>query len=501
MQVLPMGGDWNPENKCFGSEVAMDQDNDGTSQDITSFPMQMENKHNSFENLDMLTQEECRESSPKRSVGVWQLASLVYLLTAGGGYGLEPLVGAAGPLPAIVGILIVPWIWSVPQALMTAELSTMFPKDGGCVLWVYEAFGSFLSFQVGWWTFFDSLVDNALLPRLFGDYLSVILGTHVISRWLTTLSGIVVLCICTVLNVIGLHMVGWTCILFTIFICFPFLLLTLMGLPRASPQVWLSFRGWKQSHWRLYFASLLWNLCGYDSAGTCAGEVRNASKTYPKAILLSCAMGIVSFLLPILSTVTFNQDWDIWTDAFWPRACSQVVVGQWLSYWIALGGISSAVGMLNSLLATSSRALYGMVLCGLLPKRLGYLHSVYATPIFCILLVSLGTAFCSIFSFESLLQVDSVLYSLKLALELCAFVSLRYSHGHIWRPFRVGGGNRVVWLLALLGLFCCCGMIVLSNWIAAITCFLMIVLGTVLYFIFQRLDWMKMDTNISSTVT
>ncbi|GJQ14648.1 hypothetical protein GpartN1_g6439.t1 [Galdieria partita] len=476
-----------------------------TISNIHSVQDQAEEKTSSFEGLQFSSGQSedwaVGESIPKRNVGVWQLASLVYLLTAGGGYGLEPLVGAAGPLPAIIGILIFPWIWSVPQALMTAELSTMFPKDGGFVLWVYEAFGSFCSFQVGWWTFVDSLVDNALLPRLFSDYLSVIIGNNSISRWWTTLGGIVILSFCTALNVIGLHMVGWASVLFTIFVCFPFLLLALMGIPRASPQVWLSFRGWKQSHWRLYFASLLWNLCGYDSAGTCAGEVRNASKTYPKAILLSCAMGIVSFLLPILSTVTYNQNWELWTDAFWPRACNQVVDGRWLGYWIALGGIISSVGMLNSLLATSSRALYGMVICGLLPKHLGYLHSMYATPIFCILLVSLGTAFCSIFSFESLLQVDSVLYSLKLALELCSFIGLRYSQGHLLRPFRVAGGKKVVWLLVVSGLFCCCGMIMLSNWVAAMTCVVMIVLGIVLYLTFQKLGCIMMHSVVPTTTT
>jgi len=440
--------------------------------------------------LSQQTEEWTLEGSvPKRRVGIWQLASLIFLLTAGGGYGLEPLVGAAGPLPALLGILIVPWFWSVPQALMTAELSALFPKDGGFVLWVYEAFGSFLSFQVGWFTFVDSLVDNALLPRLLSDYISVMMGTNVVFRWWTTLVGIVVLFICSALNVMGLHLVGWVSVLFTIFISFPILLLSLIGLPKALPSVWLSFRGWKQSRWRLFFASLLWNFCGYDSIGTCAGEVRDVSTTYPKAILLSCVMGMISFLLPILSTVSYNQNWELWTDAYWPRA-SKVVVGRWLSYWVALGGILSCVGMLNSLLATSSRALYGMVLCGLLPKRLGYLHSSYATPIFCILLVSLGTAVCSIFRFESLLQVDSVLYSFKLALELGAFLRLRYSHGHLWRPFRVAGGNGVVWCLVSSGLCCCCAMILLSNWMTALISLVMILLGAILYFIQFLGQWL-----------
>eukprot|EP00871_Galdieria_phlegrea_P004833 jgi/Galph1/5350/GphlegSOOS_G3952.1 len=417
----------------------------------------------------------------RRTIGVWQLSGLIYLLTAGGGYGLEPLIGAAGPFPALIGILIIPWLWSVPQALMTAELSTMFTSDGGFVLWVYEAFGSFLAFQIGWWTFFDSLIDNALLPRLFSDYLSVIIGHSSLPSYLYTIGGLIVLSCCTWLNILGLQMVGWASILFTIWIGAPLLLLTVIGLPKASPKAWLGFRGWKQSNWRLFFASLLWNLCGYDSAGTCAGEVKNASTTYPKAILLSCLMGMISFLLPILSTVTYNQDWSQWTDAFWPTASNHVIHGKWLGYLMAIGGLSSAMGMLNSLLATSSRALYGMVLCGLLPSSLGYLHPKYATPVFCILLVAIGTAVCSLFSFESLLQIDAVLYSLKLALELCSFLRLRYVQPNHCRPFVIRGGNGMVWWLVGCGWLCCVGMIILSDMSAAMTSIIMILLGALMY--------------------
>lgn len=74
--------------------------------------------------LDGIDSDEVVDSSPPRTLGVFQLAGLMYLVTAGGGYGLEPVVQAAGPFPALIGLLIVPWVWSAPQALMTAELST-----------------------------------------------------------------------------------------------------------------------------------------------------------------------------------------------------------------------------------------------------------------------------------------------------------------------------------------------------------------------------------------
>lgn len=49
---------------------------------------------------------------------------------------------------AILGFLILPLIWSVPEALITAELATTFPENSGYVAWVTAAFGPFWGFQV-----------------------------------------------------------------------------------------------------------------------------------------------------------------------------------------------------------------------------------------------------------------------------------------------------------------------------------------------------------------
>ncbi|KAK4482938.1 hypothetical protein RD792_010111 [Penstemon davidsonii] len=68
---------------------------------------------------------------------------------AGGPYGEEPAVQAAGPLFAILGFLIFPFIWSIPEALITAELSTSFPGNGGFVIWADSAFGPFFGSLMG----------------------------------------------------------------------------------------------------------------------------------------------------------------------------------------------------------------------------------------------------------------------------------------------------------------------------------------------------------------
>ncbi|XP_020576089.1 polyamine transporter PUT1-like [Phalaenopsis equestris] len=106
-----------------------------------------------------------------RKISLIPLIFLIFYEVSGGPFGIEDTVGAAGPLLAIIGFLIFPLIWSVPEALITAELSTMFPESGGYVMWISTAFTPFWGFQQGCMKWFSGVIDNALYPVLFLDYL------------------------------------------------------------------------------------------------------------------------------------------------------------------------------------------------------------------------------------------------------------------------------------------------------------------------------------------
>ena len=99
------------------------------------------------------------------------LIFIIFYEVSGGPFGIEDSVGAAGPLLAIAGFLALPLIWSVPEALITAELGTMFPENSGYVVWVASALGPYWGFQQGWMKWLSGLIDNALYPVLFLDYL------------------------------------------------------------------------------------------------------------------------------------------------------------------------------------------------------------------------------------------------------------------------------------------------------------------------------------------
>ena len=76
-----------------------------------------------------------------------------------------------GPGLALLALLVLPVIWSIPEALVTAELGTMFPEDSGYVAWVTAAFGPFWGFQVGFMSWISGVIDNSIYPLFLARYL------------------------------------------------------------------------------------------------------------------------------------------------------------------------------------------------------------------------------------------------------------------------------------------------------------------------------------------
>ncbi|KAD4531214.1 hypothetical protein FH972_027310 [Carpinus fangiana] len=137
----------------------------------------METSHASPNNQPLLEQEPSppptTTKTPKK-LALIPLVFLIYFEVAGGPYGEESAVGAAGPLFAILGFIIFPFIWSIPEALVTAELATTFPGNGGFVIWAHRAFGPFWGSLMGSWKFLSGVINLASYPVLCIDYLKLV---------------------------------------------------------------------------------------------------------------------------------------------------------------------------------------------------------------------------------------------------------------------------------------------------------------------------------------
>jgi len=412
----------------------------------------------------------------RRKLNFTGLVFLTFFCVAGGAYGLEDAVSAGGPMMALLGLVLLPWLWCFPMALMTAELSSAMPEDGGYVVWVERAFGRFWGFQEGWLSWLCSFADNALYPVMFVDYLTYLYGDFApLERWLI---GTTVIAAITWLNIRGIHLVGKSSIFFAALVLAPFAVLIAVGLPQVEPSTWLAKTG--QVKWGLLLSVLLWNSSGWDNAGCCAGEVENPSRTYPRAMAAAVALVTLVYLLPIAVGVSAERNWSAWTEGYFPKVAA-AIGGGWLGTWITLAGLVSATGLFNALLCTSARVPYAMAERKILPAPLKRLHPRHGTPWLAILFNSAVVSALLPFSFQELVQVDMFLYALALILEFGALVWLRLKEPAMARPYRVPFGTAGVFALSLPPVALCAISIVLADSVTKLVSIAAIGIGLAIY--------------------
>jgi hypothetical protein len=115
---------------------------DETALSATVFPLEMENNH-------VQEKEATYRENNVQYLGMMPLAMLVFYNVSGGPFGIEESVRSAGFFFSIMGFLLMPLIWSVPESLVTAELASAYPEASGGVAWVEEAFGSAAGWMAG----------------------------------------------------------------------------------------------------------------------------------------------------------------------------------------------------------------------------------------------------------------------------------------------------------------------------------------------------------------
>jgi amino acid transporter len=85
-------------------------------------------------------------------------------------------VGAAGAKITLLGFIILPIIWCIPEALITAEYATAFPEATGGTAWVGAAFGPFWGWMSAWFAFVSGVINTSAYPVLMVSYLELVWG-------------------------------------------------------------------------------------------------------------------------------------------------------------------------------------------------------------------------------------------------------------------------------------------------------------------------------------
>ncbi|KAL6195035.1 hypothetical protein ACLB2K_030657 [Fragaria x ananassa] len=366
------------------------------------------------------------------------LLFLIYFQVSGGPYGTEAIVGAGGPFYAILGFVIFPILWSVPEALITAELSTAFPGNGGFVIWTHQAFGPFWGFLIGFWKFLSAVINLSSYPLLCLNYIDpdlLALSSSLPHYFVISVSTLLL----SVLNFTGLPVVGYASVSLGILSYLPFIVISLFAIPKIDPRKWalLGQKGRKKD-WPLFFNTLFWNLNCWDNVSTLVVEgVTKPSKTLPKAYLSTGLITFFAHLIPLLaSTGAMSLDLDDWVTGYYTEV-GEKIVGKKFKRWIRLGAFLSGIGVFQSQLSSCSYQLLGMTELGLLPTIFGTRSKRFNTPWVGILISTVISILVSYMKFRHVTSVVNVFNSLGMLFEFTAFIYLRMKFPDADRPYKV----------------------------------------------------------------
>jgi amino acid transporter len=381
--------------------------------------------------------------------------AVAFFTTCGGPFGLEPLPAAVGPGWAVVLILAAPLFWSLPMALMVAELSTLMPEEGGYYVWVRETMGPFWGVQEAWWTMGYSIGLMASFPVLFASYVSYFIpalapgvnATHpgllAFIRWAVAAAFILS---AMAVNLRGARDVGRSSKMGACFVLGAFALMVVTWLLRGTANhavVGIVTRDLATANPRallLGLSLLSFNFSGWDNVSTFAAEVDRPQRNYPIALGGALLALVLCYLLPMLAGLSVTTSPAIWnTDSGWP-AISQLIGGPWLGAVVAAAGVVSMWALFNAQLLYVSRLPFVMARDRWLPQLLAKVSPETGVPRVATLIFCGITAVFAALPFGSLAIITCLLYTPALVLEFLALIILRMRRPNVPHSFRIPGG-------------------------------------------------------------
>jgi amino acid transporter len=373
----------------------------------------------------------------RRKMRLLPLVAATYFMVSGGPYGIEDILGGAGFARAIIILLVLPILWSLPTALMIGELASAIPAEGGFYVWVRRALGPFWGYQEGWLSLSASVFDMAIYPAIFVLYLGKF-NPGLTSGWHGYAWSLAVVVFCCSWNLRGAPAVGEGSLGLFALLLAPFAVFLALGVWRGftlHPAVQWGHTG---SEAALSTAVLvaMWNYMGWDNASTVAQEVENPQRNYPRAMIVAAILAAVTYILPLLAMALAGLSVDSFSTGDWMTAAN-AIGGPLLGLAVVAGGAICGIGMFNALMMSYTRLPMAMAEDGMLPRFVARRNS-RNVPWVSVLLCGLGWALALNLKFERLISIDLILYGSSLLLEFVALVVLRVREPNLTRPFRAG---------------------------------------------------------------
>lgn len=370
-------------------------------------------------------------------------------------------------------------VFLIPTAMVAAELAAMFSdKQGGVFRWVGEAFGARTGFLAIWLQWIESTIWYPTVLTFgavslafigFNDSADAVLASN------KAFTLIVVLAIYWIATFISMKGLGWVGKISRIGgmvgTIIPAALLIVLGI------IYISTGGHNYMDMSQGFfpdltkmdnlvlaSSIFLFYAGMEMMGVHVMDVNNPSKNYPKAIIIGSLATVCIFVLGTFALGFIIPAKDI-------NLTQSLLIGfdnYFRHFHISWAGPVIAVALMFGVLASvltwvsgPSKGIFSVGKAGYLPPFFQKTNSQGVQSNILLvqggivtLLALLFVVMPSVQSFYQILsQLTILLYLIMYMLMFAAAIRLRYKMKDTPRPFRLGKGNVLMWIIGCVG-FC-----------------------------------------------
>ena len=368
-------------------------------------------------------------------------------------------------------------VFLIPTAMVAAELAAMFSdKQGGVFRWVGEAFGPRTGFLAIWLQWIESTIWYPTVLT-FGAVSIAFIGMNDVSdaalasnKVFTLLTVLAIYWAATFIAMKGLNWVGkfskWGGLIGTII---PAGLLIVLG------AIYILSGGHNYMDMSQSFipdlsklnnivlaSSIFLFYAGMEMMGVHVMEVNNPSKNYPKAIIIGSLATVAIFVLGTFALGFVIPSKDI-------NLTQSLLIGfdnyfkyfhmSWAGPIIAIALMFGVLAGVLTWVAGPSKGIFMVGKAGYLPTFFqktnsnGVQKNILLVQGGIVTLLSLlFVVMPSVQSFYQILsQLTILLYLIMYMLMFAAAIVLRYKMKDADRPFRLGKGNGLMWVLGAVG--------------------------------------------------
>jgi len=385
---------------------------------------------------------------------------------------------------AITWFVILVILFFIPYGLITAELGSTYPEQGGIYVWVKRAFGSKWGARTSWlywvnmalWVPSSYIFLAGLFSQIFFPAMSlvwiVVLG--LVFTWLMVFLGVInlgdskwVVNVASVLKIILILAIILAGIIYQI----------KGGIPVNDLSVASITPVWGDA--LFFLPAIIFSLLGFEMMSGASEEMKNPARDVPRAIITAALfIGVVyTFAIRSMLVVIPLDNLGLISgmmDTFWAvfgqtgvGGVIAFVFGLFALYAIFAQTVTWAIGTVR----TSAQA--GQE--GELPAFFGKLRRSNQSPIGSLIITGVVASIVLIIYgflatnaedlFWTLFAFSSMLFFMPYAILFPAFLVLRYKDKDVKRPYKVPGGNVLAFVLAIICEIIIVAGIVLFIWV------------------------------------